>query len=109
MSSSPPFAGDGTLRAALAPDVHVRAFDGEMILLNARGGEYYALNDVGQDLVQALERGYSLEECARRLHEQYEVEWLTMCSDILELARELLSRKLIVLRTERPAALEASS
>ena len=109
MSSDLAFSGDGSLRAALASDVHVRAFEGEMILLHAKSGAYYALNEVGQDLVQDLEGGYTLEECAQRLHDRYEVDWLTLCSDILELSRELLSRTLIVPRTDRPAALEASS
>jgi hypothetical protein len=109
MASHPPFAGDGSFRAALARGVHARAFEGEMILLDSATGDYFALNDVGQSLVQSLEDGYSLEECAERLHETFDVEWHVLCSDVLHLCTELMSRKLIVPRASGPAALEAQS
>lgn len=109
MTSLPPFVGDGSLRAALASGVHARAFEEELILLHAESGDYFALNEIGRELLRGLEDGYSLEECARRLHATYDADWPTLCSDILELSRELLSRKLIVLRTSSPAAVEASS
>lgn len=109
MSLSLPFEGDGSLCAELATGVSARSFEGEMILLHAHTGDYFALNDVGEAVVQGLRDGYSLEECARRLFASYEIDWSSLCSDVLALSRELLSRKLIVLRTKGPAALEASS
>lgn len=110
MSANPPaFIGDGSLRARLASSVHVREFEGEWILLDSVSGNYFALNEVGQRLVRALDDGYSLEECAAQLHQTYDVEWHVLCSDVLQLCSELLSRTLIVPRTSGPAALEAQS
>lgn len=104
-----PFPGDGTLRAALASEVQVRTFDGELIVLDSKSGDYFAVNEVGADFLKALEEGCSVEECARRLHDSYAVAWMQLCSDLLELARELLSRRLIVPRATRSAVVEASS
>ena len=109
MASHPPFAGDGSFRASLASGVQARSFEGEMILLDSHSGDYFALNDVGRSLVQGLDDGYSLEECAAKLHEAFEVEWHVLCSDVLHVCSELMSRKLIVPRASGPAALEAQS
>ena len=105
----PAFVGDGSLRARLASSVHVRAFEGEWILLDSTSGNYFALNEVGQRVVRALDDGYSLEQCALQLHRTYDVEWHALCSDVLQLCTELLSRKLIVPQTSGPAALETQS
>ena len=96
MSAQASFLGDGSLRAGLARGVHVRVFEGETILLDSEGGDYFALNDVGGLLVQSLVAGASLEECARSVHETFQVEWETVCADLEQLYSELVERGLIV-------------
>ncbi len=107
--SLPPFAGDGSLRATLAPSVSVRTFGAELIVLDAASGNYFALNEVGSEFVGALQEGKSVEECARLLHERFDVAWPDLCSDLLQLSSELLSRSLIIPRATSSATLEASS
>lgn len=105
----PPFVGDGSLRASLAPEVRVRSFDAELIVLDSSSGNYFVLNEVGSQFVRALEAGSSVEECAQLLHRAFDVAWSDLCSDLLQLSRELLSRRLIIPRATSSATLEASS
>lgn len=100
-------SGDVSLRATLAPTARVRSFGGEMIVLDADSGDYFALNEVGATFVAALEQGYSVQECVQRMHALYDVVLEQLRADLLQLFQELLSRRLIVLRTTGSAVLEA--
>ncbi len=106
MVSAENSSSDASPRAALASTVRVRSFDGEMVVLDADSGDYFALNEVGATFVEALEQGYSVQECFHRMHALYDVAREQLWADLLQLFHELLSRRLIVLRTAGSADLE---
>ena len=78
--------------------MQVRSFDAELILLDTKGGDYYAVADAGRDLVLRLVEGDSIEQAAHALHAEYDVVWPTLCDDVMSLVSDLVSRGLLVLR-----------
>jgi hypothetical protein len=75
--------------------VHARRFDGELVLLDLAGGEYYALNAIGATIWEALTAGNTLAEVARLLTAHYDVGFDDALADCLGLTAELLDRGLV--------------
>lgn len=101
MSPSPTWNHEANARADLAPRVQARSFGGELILLDTSGGDYYAVADAGRSFVLRLTEGASVEQAARAVHAEYEVAWTELCSDLLSLFGDLVSRGLLVPRQHR--------
>ena len=81
---------DGRFR--MKGDVHVKEFDGELVILDLAKGEYYGVNALGARLWQGLERGESCNRIADALVLEYEVERDVLVSDLLDLLEEFESR-----------------
>ncbi len=77
-------------------DVHVREFDGELVLLDLRGGDYFGLDAVGKSLWVGLLEGLSVHEVALRLVEEYDVGIDVLEHDLRALYDKMLARGLIV-------------
>jgi len=80
------------LRAAKG--VHVREFDGEMVLLDLERGEYFGLDAIGARVWRGLTEGETPSEIATRLAPEHDVSRETMESDFVALADELVRRGL---------------
>lgn len=87
---------DGRVLAAKA--VHVREFDGEMVLLDLDRGEYYGLDEMGCIMWRGLAAGESPAEIVGRLAPEHDVAPERMLSDLVALADELVRRGLAVPR-----------
>jgi hypothetical protein len=78
------------------PDrVLVRVVDGEAVLLNLEDEQYYGLDEVGTVMWDALTSGVTVEEAARRLVEEFDVEAKVLARDIDVLLEELARRGLV--------------
>jgi hypothetical protein len=81
---------------APAHGVHARRFDEELVLLDLAGGNYYALDEVGAQIWEALSHGRTPEQIAADLVERYETDLGTLRADVEELTRTLLDRGLLI-------------
>lgn len=77
------------------PHVHAREFDGEMVILDAEGGEYYALDELGARVWKRMEQGCTFGEVANEVHADYDVEITVLLNDLLSLGNEWIRRGLV--------------
>lgn len=75
--------------------VHVREFDGEMVLLDLERGEYFGLDELGGRVWRGLVEGECPHEIAVRLEPEHEVVLDTLEHDLVALTDELLRRGLV--------------
>ena len=85
----------GEMYLVVAPHVHARDFDGELVVVDLRDGAYFALNPVATCMWNELAKGRSPEETARTLEPEFLVETEELVRDCRELALELLRRGLM--------------
>lgn len=83
-----------------APSVHARTFDGEVVLLDLAGGEYYALDAIGAQLWDGLGTGQSVEDVAAWVADAYDVAFERALADLVALADELVRRGLLLRETK---------
>ena len=76
-------------------DVHVRRFDGDLVILNLDSGEYFGVNEVGARLWSGLVAGRTPREVAFELGEEFDVDQGTLLDDLVSLTRELVARGLL--------------
>jgi hypothetical protein len=67
-------AETGVYRLRVNPDVVWAEVDGELVLLDARTGNYYGLNRVGADIWRLLTQACPTEAILGYLLDSYEVE-----------------------------------
>jgi Coenzyme PQQ synthesis protein D (PqqD) len=79
-----------------APDVHVRRFGEELVILDLARGEYFSLDPLGARVWSELAAGVSLAILVDRLAPEYEVEVDRFRADVVELVEHLVSRGLLV-------------
>lgn len=82
-----------------ADHVYARELDGELVLLDLGGGEYYGLDAIGARVWRALEEGdggVALAAVAAELVPDYDVAADVLLEDLLALAGELEARGLVV-------------
>lgn len=82
-------------RLAPGKHIHVREFDGELVVLDLKKGEYYALRDVGVFAWQRMSAGKTLEEVAVEVAGSYDVSVAVAMNDLLALGNEWLGRGLV--------------
>jgi hypothetical protein len=80
----------------LAPTVHTRVFDGELVILDLAKGEYLSLDPVGTLLWRGLETGRTIADVARDVVTEYEVTLEQATSDLEELAQDFVARGLFI-------------
>jgi hypothetical protein len=83
-------------RVRCASAVHSRLFDDELVILDLAKGEYFALNEVGARLWSGLEAGRSVEDVAREVVAEYDVDIDRVMTDFLALGDALIARGLLV-------------
>ena len=79
-----------------ADTVYTRTFDGELVVLDTKGGEYFALDEIGAELWNGLESGKTLEEIADGIVQRYDVTRDRALADLTALCDELVSRGLFI-------------
>ena len=89
-------------RVTVAADVHVRDFDGELVLLDLAKGDYFGVNRVGARVWAGLQEGKTLREIASVLTLEYAVEPGHLLSDLIALTDELLTQGLVIMRNRAP-------
>ena len=83
-------------RFRIGADVHYRRFGSEVVVLDLAAGEYFALDEVGTVVWQALLEGRSVSEIVTQLASDYEVALAELRADLLALAEDLVKKKLLV-------------
>jgi hypothetical protein len=82
--------------ARIAPHVFAREFDGEVILLDLAGGNYFGLDELGARLWAGILGGHTPYEVAKDVGGEYQVEFARLLEDLTHLADELAERGLLV-------------
>jgi hypothetical protein len=80
---------------ARAPHVFVREFQGELVVLDLDGGEYFGLDEVGHQLWKDLVDGQTIRQACDALLPRYDVARDTLEADLVALAKALLERRLL--------------
>lgn len=75
--------------------VNAREFDGEWIILDLRGGNYFGLDQIGGIIWQGLTAGRSLGEIAKLLSESYDTREVAVLQDVLNFVNDLMARGLV--------------
>jgi hypothetical protein len=77
-------------------DVHVREFDGELVLLDLDRGEYFSLNEVGTRVWSLLAENRTLGEVVGILARDFDdVPHAELESDVLRIVTELVDGGLL--------------
>jgi coenzyme PQQ synthesis protein D (PqqD) len=87
-------------RLTVAPHVHAREFDGELVVLDLEEGEYFSLNPVATSIWHELAKGLTPEEVASALGPEFDVSEEILLGDCTGLAVELVERGLMRARSE---------
>jgi hypothetical protein len=85
-------------RVAAAEHVRCRRFDGDLIMVDLEGGEYFALDAIGGRMWDLLVSGKTPTEVGATLGAEYEASEDEIFRDCTSLADELLRRGLLVVR-----------
>jgi hypothetical protein len=80
---------------AIPDSVLYQELEEEAVLLNMANQQYYGLNDVGAQMWRSLTEAGSIAAAEDRLVEMYEIERLTLRSDLEALVRALLEAGLL--------------
>jgi hypothetical protein len=82
----------------IAPDVMFQHLNDEAVLLDLKSGTYFGLNDVGARTWQLILEHGRLSRVLEALLQEYAVDKGAGERDLLELAEQLVSRQLAVLK-----------
>ena len=77
------------------PDIAYEKVGEESILLSLTSGAHYTLNDTGTMFWELIDGKRSIADCAAEIASEYDVEPEIVEADLLELATEFKSEKLI--------------
>jgi hypothetical protein len=78
-----------------SPDAIARAFDGEMVLLNVATGDYFALNETGTTVWEAIGAPATVDDVASRISQRHDVDVSQAKGDVLDFLSELQNRGLV--------------
>jgi len=81
----------------LTQGTSAREFDGDWVLLDFRGGNYFGLDELGGLIWQYLSTGKSPAQIAQMLGQNYDVSEQVLLQDVLEFVNELAVRGLVEL------------
>ncbi|WP_394848338.1 PqqD family protein [Pendulispora brunnea] len=82
-------------RVHVGADVHVREFDGELVILDLAKGDYFGINEIGAHLWRGLASGQSCAEIAKELAPRYEAAPERLLADLVALTDELIAKGLV--------------
>ncbi|WP_394827025.1 PqqD family protein [Pendulispora albinea] len=89
---------DADGRVLIAQNVHVREFDGELVILDLAKGDYFGINEIGARLWRGLEMGKSCAELARDLATEYDADPGLLLADLVALTDDFIAKGLVVPR-----------
>lgn len=81
---------------SLSPSVYSRPLGTELVVLDFGRGEYFALDEVGTSIFQAIQAGYTLGEIVNRIIATYAVSRDDATRDVAELVAKLSSEGLLL-------------
>lgn len=73
----------------------VRRLGDDAVVLDLETGTYFGLDPVGARFIELLVEGASIEQVARALVKEFDVEETVVAEDLLRLARDMLSNGLL--------------
>jgi Coenzyme PQQ synthesis protein D (PqqD) len=82
-------------RFSVPANVFAREFEGELVILDLEGGDYFGLDALGRALWESLSNGGSVSEVAARISPGIAVAPETLLRDLEALTAELLEKKLL--------------
>ena len=82
-------------RFKVAGDIHVRTFDGELVILDLARGDYFGVNELGARLWEGLVAGKTPREIAAEIQGDYDVAQETLLADLDKLTSDLVTRGLL--------------
>ena len=77
------------------PGILVSQVDGSLVLLDAKGGNYFALDEVGCRIWELSDGSKSIEEVAQALADEYAAPTDEIEADIIELLSEMANENLV--------------
>lgn len=77
-----------------SPDVVTRVLDNETVLMDMASGNYFALDEVGTVVWQALDEGETLASACERVAKDYEIDRAQVESDVTALAEAIVAKGL---------------
>ena len=75
---------------------------GEAVVLDAKSGRYYGLNELGARIFELARKPRSVERLATILLQEYDVEAEKLKEDLLAFLHEMEQRQLIEVTNEAP-------
>ena len=96
----PPVSVEGVenwkeVRVTVPSHVMSRELDGELVLLDLEGEQYFGLDTVGTDMFRLLADGATIGDVHEELTKTYDVEPDQLRGDLMALVRELLEAGLL--------------
>ena len=82
-------------KVLLNQDVLMQNLGAEAVFLNCEREEYFSLNEVGRNMLSALQSSPSIQAAYERLLAEYEVEPEQLKQDLLNLIEQLLENGLV--------------
>jgi hypothetical protein len=80
----------------VAPDVHFRHLDDEVILLDGRGDTYLGLNPTGAVIWETVVTGGSAEDAVTRLVGRFEISREAAAADVDAFLEQLVSSGILL-------------
>ena len=83
-------------KLSIPPQVMSRLVGDETVLLDLSSGTYFGLGGVGKRIWESVSEGQSLSQTVEVLTTEFEVDEAQAEADVLEFAKNLLDRGLLV-------------
>ena len=84
-----------SLTVSMPQQVLFQKVDGGVVLLNARNGEYYGLNEIGTRIWELLQEGQSATAVVSSLLQEYSVTEQQLRQDVVKFLEYLQARGLV--------------
>lgn len=65
-------------------------------ILDKRMSQFYYFDGVSKEMWLLIEKKYSFDEIIKKLHEQYDIEYDMLRTDVIDFLDELLAKGLII-------------
>ena len=77
------------------PDLVAAVMDGDIVMMSIERGLYFGISGVGTRIWALLETPMSVEELARIIRSEYEIDEVTCQTDLLAFAQDLVSNGIV--------------
>jgi len=83
-------------RVRVARDVYAREFDGDLVIVDLKGGDYFGLDVVGARVWALLVGGASVEEVVNHIIATHEAPHERVLADVLAVTEHLVRQGLLL-------------